>query len=120
MLLRSVDSSGDILPALSSRDLLSGPEAVAQLVQYRLSLLQGEWWETPENGFFILEEIRIGRVTETDTASLSSQITAYIRDTDGVQDVENVRVSVSGRELSYSCEVRTEEGKADVVFSTVY
>ena len=37
-----------------------------------------------------------------------------------LQDVEDVRVSVSGREISYSCEVRTGEGKADVVFSALY
>ena len=51
MILRPVDASGDLLPVLSSSDLLSGPEAVARLVQYRLSLLRGEWWENPENGF---------------------------------------------------------------------
>ena len=120
MILRSVDSSGDILPALSSQCLLSGPEAVAQLVKYRLSLLQGEWWEYPEEGFFILEQMRTGRVTEADAASLSSQITAYIRETDGVRDVENVRFSVDGRRFSWSCEMRTEEGKANVVFSALY
>ena len=120
MILRPVDPTGDILPVLSSRDLLSGPEATAQLVKYRLSLLQGEWWEHPEEGFFILEEMRTGRITGADAASLSSQITAYIRDTDGVREVENVWVSVSGREISYSCEVRPEEGKENIVFSALY
>ena len=120
MLIRPVDASGDVLPVLSSSGLLSGPEAVARLVQYRLSLLRGEWWENPENGFFILEPMQAGRITEADAASLSSQITAYIRDTDGVRDVANVVFSVEGRKLSYSCEVRTEEGKKDIVFSAVY
>ena len=58
MILRPADSSGDILPVLSSRDMLSGPETAAQLVKYRLSLLAGEWWETPEAGFFIPEQMR--------------------------------------------------------------
>lgn len=58
MLIRPADASGDVLPVLSYRDLLSGPETVAQLVQYRLSLLRGEWWKTPEEGFFILERMR--------------------------------------------------------------
>ena len=120
MLIRSADSSGDILPVLSSRDLLSGPKAVAQLVQYRLSLLQGEWWEYPEDGFFILEEMRLGRITDADAASLASRITAYIRDMDSVQDVENVRFSTDQRRFSYSCEIRTGEGKKDIVFSAVY
>ena len=48
MLLRPADASGDILPVLSSSALFSGPEAVALLVQDRLSLLRGNWWENPE------------------------------------------------------------------------
>ena len=119
MLLRPVDASGDILPVLSSSAMLSGPEAVARLAEYRLSLLQGEWWEYPENGFFILEIMQESRVTEADAASLSSMITAYIREKPGARDVENVSFSVERRKLLYSCEIRTEEGNADVVFSAV-
>ena len=79
MLLRHVDASGDILPLLSSYDMLSGQEAVALLVQDRLSLLRGEWWENPENGFFILETMQASRITEADASVLSSQISAYVR-----------------------------------------
>ena len=114
MILRPVDDTGDLLPVLSSSDLLSGPEAVARLVQYRLSLLRGEWWENPENGFFLLEEMREGRITEAEAPAAASQITAYIRETPGVRDAENARFTVSGRRFSYSCTVRTEEGTAEV------
>ena len=117
MLIRSADSSGDILPVLSSRDLLSGPEAVAQLVKYRLSLLQGEWWETPEAGFPVPERMRESRVMEADSGTLSSMISAYIRETDGVREVEKETSSVSGRRFQYSCEVRTKEGNAAVSFA---
>ena len=117
MLIRSADSSGDILPVLSSRDLLSGPEAVAQLVKYRLSMLQGEWWETPEAGFPVPGWMRESRVTEADTGTLSSMISAYIRNTDGVREVEKETSSVSGRRFQYSCEVRTKEGNAAVSFA---
>lgn len=114
MILRPVDVSGDILPVLSSGDLLSGPEATARLAGYRLSLLQGEWWENPEDGFFIPERMRESRITEADAPALSSQVTAYIRETPGVRDVENVRFSADDRRFSYSCQVRTEEGIAEV------
>ena len=117
MLLRPVDAFGDILPVLSSSVLLSGPEAVALLVQDRLSLLRGEWWENPENGFFILDTLQGSRVTEADASALSSQITAYVRETPGVRDVEDVRFSVEGRQFSYACEIRTEEGNAEVNYS---
>ncbi len=114
MLLRPVDASSDILPVISSSVLLSGPEAVAQLVQYRLSLLRGEWWENPENGFFILDTLQGSRITEADAPALSSQISAYVRETPGVREVEDVRFSVDGRRFSWSCSVRTEEGTAIV------
>ncbi len=116
MVLRPVDASGDVLPVLSSHDLFSGPEAVAQLVQDRLSLLQGEWWENPENGFFILETLQESRITEADAASVSSMITAYIRETPCVREVEDVWFSVEGRKFLYSCEIRTEEGTAALKF----
>ena len=116
MILRPADASGDILQVLSSSAMLSGPEAAAQLVRCRLSLLQGEWWETPEEGFFILEEMRERRITEADAAPLSSQITAYIRETPGVREVENVRFSVNGRRFSWPCSVQTKEGTAAVLY----
>ena len=116
MQLRPVDENGDILPVLSSRSLLSGPEAAAQLVKNRLSLLSGEWWETPEDGFPVLEILESSRVTDADSSALASRITEYIRETPGVRDVEDVRFSVNGRQFSYSCSVRTAEGTAEVTY----
>ncbi len=116
MLLRPADPNGDILPVLSSAGMLSGPEAIARLVQCQLSLLQGEWWENPEDGFSILEVLRESRVTEEDAASVSSLITAYIRETPGVRDAENVRFSAEGRKFLYSCDVITEEGRAEIFY----
>ena len=76
MLMRPVDASCDILPVLSSSAMLSGPEAMALLVENRLSLLRGEWWENPSVGFPILERMREDRITEADAASLVSIISA--------------------------------------------
>lgn len=116
MILRPVDSSGDILPVLSSRALLTGPEAVARLVEYRLGLLVGEWWENTGMGFSILEVMRTSRITEDSASALASMISAYIRETPGVQEVEDARFSVSGRRFSYSCLVRTAHGTSNVSY----
>ena len=118
MILRPTDTSGDILPVLSSSDLLSGSEAVAQLILYRLSLLKGEWWENPGIGFQILEAMSTSRLTEADASTLSSMIYAYIRETPGVLDVEDVRIDVSGRQFSFSCTVRTDEGTVEVLYES--
>ncbi len=58
----------------------------------RLFLLQGEWRENPGIGFPVPEYLREGRVTEADASVLSSRITAYIRETPGVRNVEDVYI----------------------------
>ncbi len=114
MILRPVDASGDILPVLSSGALLSGPEAVALLVKCRLSLLAGEWWEVPDLGFPLLDSLASARLTDADAQALASSVAAYIRETPGVRDVDDVQFSVAGRQFALSCSVRTDGGAAAV------
>ena len=79
MILRPIDSTGDILSVQSSRDLLSGPEAVARLVADKLSLLQGDWWKNPEDGFFVLEFMKEERFSEANAPMFTSRVTEFIR-----------------------------------------
>ena len=58
------------------------------------------------------------RFTEADQQVLASYITSYIRETPGVQDVDDVTFSVGdGRQFSYSCTVVTDNGYAQIDFS---
>ena len=114
MILRPVDSNGDILPVLSSASLLRGPEAVARLVKDRLELLSGDWWENPARGNGILEMLKESRLTETDTRALANYITSYIRRTPGVLEVEDVAIALEGNAFSCSCRVDTEDGPAQI------
>ena len=116
MFLRPLDASGDILPVLSSSDLVSGALAVTQLVRNRLNLLAGEWWENSSWGCEILDMLRSGRITAQDVPALSSCLCSYIAATPGVQAVEDVQTAVSGREFRFSCRVRTEDGSREVEF----
>ena len=118
MILRPVDSSGDILPVLSSAALLRGAPAVARLVKDRLELLAGEWWENRSWGNMIIELLKQTRYTEADQQLLASYLSSYIRETPGVQDVDDVTFSVGdGRQFSYSCTVVTDNGYTQVDFS---
>ena len=67
MIHRPVDVSGDILPVLSSSGLLRGAEAVARLVEERLSLYAGDWWENSGWGNGILQMLREGRIDRGQT-----------------------------------------------------
>ena len=102
---------------LSVSSLLSGPEAVTALVRYRLNLHAGEWWENPSHGCTILNMLREGRITEADKPAITSALTAYISSTPGVHAVEDISADISGRELHYTCTVRTDEGSADIAYT---
>ena len=117
MILRPVAENGDILPVLSRKEMLSGPAATARLAEYRLTTYTGEWWENPGKGFPLLARMQEGRLPAEDPDALGGLITAYIRETPGIREVEDVRFSVSGRQFTYSCLVRTEEGSSSVSFS---
>ncbi len=114
MVHRPVDENGDILPVLSSGDLLRGTEAVAALVRERLNLLTGDWWDNPALGNEILEMLREARLTEADEQMLSSYLSSYIRETPGVRDVREISCGMEGRQVRFSCTVETESGSATV------
>ena len=102
MTLRPVDETGDILPVGSVSDLLSGPEAVARLVEDRLELLRGDWWENPAWGNEILDLMKENRLTEVDQQTISTYLSSYVRETEGVQELKNISWALSGRCYSWS------------------
>ena len=114
MILRPVDSNGDILPVLSSSALVQGAPAVALLVRDRLELLSGDWWEDPALGNAVVELLKESCFTDTDRMALSSYLSSYIRETPGVLDVRDVSFSGEGKEFSFSCTVDTEDGEAGI------
>ena len=110
MLSRPVDSSGDILPVLSSPDLLSGPEALAAALADHLRLHCGDWWEYESRGNEIFDMIAASRYTERDAEALSSYLVSYIEEFPGVRSVGNIASSFSGRAFAFSATVRAEDG----------
>jgi len=116
VILRPVDVTGDICPVNSSSELLSGPEAVAQLVAYKLSLLKGDWWENPEDGFFVLEFMREERFSEVNAGMFAARVTGFIRGVEGVFEVDDVQFRVDGRVFRYSCRLVTGAGMATLEY----
>ncbi len=114
MILRPVDENGDILPVLSSADLLRDVLAVARLVKDRLELLAGDWWENLTWGNGIINMLQESRLTEADMQALVSYLSSYIRETPGVLDVRDAVGSVNGKQFSFSCTVDTEYGETEI------
>ncbi len=114
MIYRPVDENGDILPILSSSDLIRGAPAVAQFVKDRLCLLTGDWWENPSWGNEVLDMLIESRMTEADEQAFSSYLSSYVLETSGVRDARNVLYSLEGKQMRFSCEVETDDGIAGI------
>ena len=118
MLCRPVDSSGDILPVLSASDLLTGVRAETELVRNRLKLLTGEWWENPGRGNTVLEMLKESRLTETDGQLIAGYLCSYIRETPGVHDIRESKVSAEGRRFCFSFVAETADGSVDISYES--
>ena len=114
MKIRPVDGEGDVRPVLHTGEMFSGTMAVASLVESRLELYAGDWWENYAWGNEILRMLQEGRLTEADAQALSTYLTEYVRGTSGVQDVMDIRFSVEEHRFSWECKAITEYGSANV------
>ena len=113
---RPADENGDMLPVLSSSDILRGTPAVTQLVRERLELFTGDWWEDPASGNEILEMLQESRQTEADRQALASYLASYIRETPGVTDVRDAESAVAGKQFRFTCTVDTDDGSAKIEY----
>ena len=120
MRIRGCDDTGDVFPVASVTSMLSGPEAVAAFLRYRLQFWAGEWWENPEDGNQILRMLEASRLTADDAPAILSYLSSYIMKTPGVLSVEDADITVSGRRIIFSCRVITSEGSAPVDFSLLF
>ena len=114
MRTRPIDASGDVMPVLSAADMVSGAEAIAILVEDRLRLLTGDWWENRDWGCKILDLIRDSRLTEKDAQAISTYLSAYVRETPDVLDVRDEAWEFYGSQFHWSCTVITVYGNAEV------
>ena len=116
MLIRPVDALGDILPVRSAAEMMSGSAAVGRLAADRLRLLRGDWWESPDEGFQILELLREDRISEQNLERLSDMISAFLLETPEVAAVDEVRAELTGHVFSYACRLICEGGTAEVEY----
>jgi len=114
MRMRPVDQNGDVLPVLQASDMFSGSLAVAKLVEDRLNLFSGDWWENLAWGNEILRMLQEGRLTEADAQSLSTYLAGYVRSTSGVKEVQDEKWAFSDNRFSWSCTALTEYGSVSI------
>lgn len=108
-----VDPNGDMVPVRNLRQMLEGPEAVAQIIAMRIGLNRGEWWEDESIGFqipdFLAETVR-----QSDLNLLAKYISSFVSVSEGVTGISNISVEYENHRMVYKCTVTTEGGSQNV------
>ena len=112
MISRPFEASGDILPALSPSDLLSGPAAAAAGLRDHLALFPGDWWEYPDRGNQVFDLLSVSRRTEKDAAALASCLSSYILEFPAIRSLSGTRASIDRGIFSFSCAAHTGPGES--------
>ncbi len=110
------DPNGDMIPVTSLRQMLEGPEAVAQIIAMKIGLNRGEWWEDENIGFQI-PDFLASTARQSDLNMLAKYISAYIIGCEGVTGINNVDIGYYDHRMTFSCQVITSEGSQEVEVS---
>ena len=114
MKVRPLDDNGDFVPVYSLTQMVSGAEAVKQVVEMRLRCYHGEWWEDEDIGFeipdFLVENIRSGEID-----LVSKYISQYIASTQDVQSVDDTLSVYSDHTLQFACVITATDGEEEEV-----
>ena len=105
---RRLDENDDYVMGVQG-ELLTGVEAMAQALKTRLRVVLGEWWEGDNTALPYFPSI-LGKKNVSREA-LDLKVIARIMDTVGVLSVSNIKSSMTGRNYSFSCTVKTVYGE---------
>lgn len=87
MKYRKLDENGDYVFGEGSEDILVDIDAVAQAIQTKLLLLQGEWWENIEEGVPYFQSVFGQRSTDNSKLAVDTVLRERILSTPGVSQI---------------------------------
>lgn len=98
-------------------EFVTGAEAVAQAVKTNLKLLKGEWWENPNKGLPLFQNILGLTGQKENLVSAELLIQENILSTKGVKGIKNFKSELKNREFKLDCRVDTIFGEIDLEVS---
>ena len=114
--VRQLDSNHDPLWGLGQANYLVNIQAVAQIIQTKLLLFEGEWWQNLNEGLPLFQSI-LGSSSGKKPDAISLLIQTRILQTPFVTGIENVITTFStNRKFTFSCTVLTEFGPLTVIY----
>jgi hypothetical protein len=111
LVYRALDPNGDYTMGKSGKTPVSGVYAVAQAVQTRLLLLQGEWWEDTSDGLPLFQTILTMGGSEKQLQATDLIIKNRILGTAGVTSIASFSRQLTNRIYSFSCTINTIYGQ---------
>lgn len=114
MRCRKLDNNGDYSFGTNSEDYIGGSEAVAQAIKTKILLFYGEWWENIGVGIPMFQSI-IGQMNpESLKMSATMLVTQRIKEIPEVKSIDDINITVNGRDLYVTVTVTTDEGQTTV------
>ena len=111
---RSLDVNGDYVFGKNAQSYLSGTLAVAQAIQTRLKLLQGEWWEDTSDGFPLFQNILGQPGTPENLAAIDLLIKDRISETQDVTSIASFTSTYINRQYTATATINTKYGNSSV------
>ena len=111
---RALDASGDMVFGRGAAAFLTGAQAVRQSVETRLRLFCGEWWESPDEGLPLFQQMLGRPQTQAQKELMDLLVAGRIADTRGVARVLSVRSAFENRRYVCSARVETECGEIEI------
>lgn len=117
--VRALDANHDPIYGNGQNNFLNDIQAVAQVIQTSLLLLQGEWWEDLNEGLPVFQQI-LGSANGKKTDAISLLIQNVILSccppfVTGVKDI--VTTFTTSRTFTFACVVETQFGLININFT---
>lgn len=115
--IRALDSNHDPIYGNGANAFLTDLNAVAQIIQTRLLLFEGEWWADLTDGLPLFQTI-LGTNNGKKTTVVSDAIRTVIEGTPYVTEVSAIytNFNASTRQYTFACQVETSFGTVTVQF----
>lgn len=110
LIVRKMDENGDSVFGNGRSDFLSGIDAMRQVLQTRLNVSAGEWWEGDATAIPYMGGILGAYSTERNRELIDLMVVERILDTVGVVSVSDITSSYNGRGYHFKCTVTTVYG----------
>lgn len=110
LVYRKLDERGDMMMGAGDHQYLTNLDAMVQAIKTRLGLLYGEWWEMPEDGLPLWQQMLGQPRTDAQKRIIDLLLIERISDTRGVLSLEDIDSFYDGRTYTFSCTVKTIYG----------